>query len=875
MTILAARRLPSASPPGDPSVRRRRGVTVSVVVLVVALVGAAPARAQARDHPCPPGTDRPWCDDTLDPDRRADLLLAELTTDEKISLLGGEELFGAAGEEGSHTGTSHGIDRLGLPTMYFSDGPVGPRQGQGTQMPSPMSLASTFSADAARRHAAVIGTEVRLKGNDVVFAPAVNLMRTPLNGRTFEYFGEDPTLSSLITAGWVQGVQAEGIIGSVKHYAVNNQEGVGVAAPGAPIGAGVIGSRVTLDAQVDERTMREMYLPSFRAAVDAGVGTVMCAYNRVNSDYACENEVLLRQILKGDWGFDGFVLSDYGAAKNTIDSLNQGLDLDIWPGIVYSPTSVQAALASGLVTMETVDEHVHRILRTMFAFGLFDREPYLDDDTRVDVDLHHDVAGQLAAEGTVLLRNDGGILPLDETAISTLAVIGPEADLIKDGGGSSAIDAYRTTTPLQALVDRLGQDRVVVHDGSDADAAAAVAAAADVAVVVVGDNMTEGKDKTAPTLDADQVDGIDRDALVSAVADTQPRTVVAMQAGGPVLTPWREQVPGILQLWYPGQNGGTALARVLFGEVDPGGRLPATFPVAAEDLPTAGDPRQYPGVAEVAVYSEGVLIGYRHFDANGIDPAFPFGHGLSYTTFELDGLRVRPAPAGSDAMTTVSYTVSNTGDRTGTAVPQVYVGLPAPDATTIQPPRQLRHAARVELDPGQARRVTAELGPDDLSYFDVEAGGWRVAPGCYTIELGYSSRNLVDEAVLPVEAECAAAAPSARGPQPPGQGAESPAQPPAADVAGSGGEAGPPSGAPLPATGGGAGALVGAALLAGAAARARRRHGLLKEGGTGRRKAIETLTSKLGGTSSASTTRSVRMTSMRSASCRLTRRPRP
>ncbi len=818
MTIRAARCHPSASQPDGPSVHRRRGVAVPAVVLVIALVGAPPASAEARAHPCPPGTDRPWCDDALDPHRRADLLLAELTTDEKISLLGGEELFGAAGGEGTHTGTSHGIDRLGIPTMYFSDGPVGPRQGQGTQMPSPMSLASTFSADAARRHAGVIGTEVRLKGNDVVFAPAVNLMRTPLNGRTFEYFGEDPTLSSLITAGWVRGVQAEGVIGSVKHYAVNNQEGVGVAIPGAPIGVGVIGSRVTLDAQVDERTMREMYLPSFRAAVEEGVGTVMCAYNRVNSDYACENEVLLQQILKGDWGFDGFVLTDYGAAKNTVDSLNQGLDLDIWPGVVYSPTAVQAALASGLVTMETVDEHVHRILRTMFAFGLFDRVPYPDDDTRIDIDLHHEVAGQLAAEGTVLLRNDGGILPLDESALGTLALIGPEANLIKDGGGSSAIDAYRTTTPLRALVDRLGKDRVVVRDGSDAEAAAAAAAAADVAVVVVGDNMTEGKDKTAPTLDADQLDGIDRDALVSAVAAAQPRTVVVMQAGGPVLTPWREQVPGILQLWYPGQNGGTALARVLFGDVDPGGRLPATFPVAAEDLPTAGDPRQYPGVAEIAVYSEGVLIGYRHFDANGIDPAFPFGHGLSYTTFELDDLRVRPAPAGSDTIATLSYTVSNTGDRTGTAVPQVYVGLPAPDADTIQPPRQLRHAAPVELAPGQTRRVTAELAPDDLSYYDMAAGDWRVAPGCYTIELGHSSRDLVDEVILPVEDECAAATPPARGPAPPVEGAEPPAPGPAADVAGSGGDAGSPSGAPLPATGGGGGALAGAVLLAGAAA---------------------------------------------------------
>ncbi|WP_370325409.1 glycoside hydrolase family 3 C-terminal domain-containing protein [Euzebya sp.] len=736
-----------------------RRIAAVLLALTLTALPVVPASAQEPTSPCADPTDRPWCDPSLGPDERADLLLAAMTTEEKISLLAGEELAGAAGQEGTHTGTSEGIERLGIPTLHFSDGPVGTRQGQATQMPSPMSLASTFSPEAAARHAAVIGDEVRNKGNDVVFAPAVNMLRTPVNGRTFEYFGEDPHLAALMAEHWTRGVQSEGVIGNVKHYAVNNQEGIGVSVPGAPIGVGVIGSRMTLDAQVDERTMREIYLPPFEAAVrDGGVGTVMCAYNRVNGDYACQNEFLLTEVLREDWGFEGFVLTDYGAAKDTVASLQAGLDLDIWPGLVYNPVALQAALATGAVTIDVIDLHVHRILRTMFAFGVFDRAPYVEDESRIDTAAHHEVAADLAAEGMVLLRNDGNLLPLDADAIGTLAVIGPEADVIRDGGGSSAIDAYTTTTPLDALVERLGGDRVVTHDGSDPAAAAEVAAAADVALVVVGDAMTEGRDKSAPTLDADQTDGIDRDALISAVGAAQERTVAVLQAGGPVLTPWRDDVAAILQMWYPGQNGGTALARVLFGDVDPGGRLPATFPDSADDLPTAGDPTRYPGVAETAIYSEGVLIGYRHFDANDIEPAFAFGHGLSYTTFDHSELSLSRAP-GSAAGATITFTVTNTGDRRGWAVPQVYVAMPQPSDDVVQPPQQLKGTARLDLAPGETATVTLALDERDLSYYDVGSGDWRVAPGCYGIRLGRSSRDIVDEAVLAIDAECPEAAP--------------------------------------------------------------------------------------------------------------------
>jgi beta-glucosidase len=736
--------------------RRRRAPAVGMVGTLAAALLTLPAgttTASADDGRCGDPTARPWCDTALSPDARAGLLLRELTLDEEISLLAGDELTGVSGREGTHTGTSDGVERVGLPPVYFSDGPVGTRQGKATGMPSPMSLAASFSGRVAYRHARVVGDEVRRKGNDVVYAPAVNLMRTPLNGRTFEYFGEDPHLAGLMAAQWTRGVQSTGVIGNVKHYAVNNQEGQGVTAPGAPIGAGVVGSRMFVDARVSERAMREMYLPAFEAAVRRGrVGSVMCAYNRVNGAYACENEHLLNDILKGDWGFDGFVLTDYGAAKSTVNSLNNGLDLDIWPGFAYSPPAVNAALAVSQVSESTIHEHVRRILRTLFAHGFFDRPAFVDDTSSIDQDAHHAAAGRIEAAGIVLMKNARDALPLDASGLGTLAVIGPEADELRDGGGSSAIDEFRTTTPLEALRRRLGPDRVVYDDGSEPARAAQVARAADAAVVVVGDRMTEGKDKTAPTLNADQTDGIDRDALVAAVGDAQPRTTAVLQTGGPVLTPWRATVPSIVEMWYPGQNGGTALARVLFGDVDAGGRLPATFPRSADDPPTAGDPEAYPGVGGQVHYKEGVLVGYRHYDENDITPAFAFGHGLSYTTFGYGAPTVRRA-SGSD-VATVSFTVTNTGDRTGYAVPQLYVGMPRPRPGVEQPPRQLKGTAKLSLAPGETRRVTMPLDRRSLSYWDTAADGWRVAAGCYRLMLGRSSRDIRHRAEMGWRADC-------------------------------------------------------------------------------------------------------------------------
>ncbi len=715
-----------------------------LLALASFLVLAAPAAAAGR---CGDVATRPWCDTAKPAGERAGLLLAALTRDEKISLLAGDEVTGVLGQEGTHTGTSTGVDRVGLPTVYFSDGPVGPRQGRATGMPSPMTIASTFDPMAAFRHAEVIGDEVKRKGNDVIYAPAVNMLRTPLNGRTFEYFGEDPFLSARIAVGWTRGVQSTGVIANVKHFAVNNQEGPS----GVPPFGGGPNSRLTLDARLDERTLREIYLPQFEAAVkEAGAGSVMCAYPRVNGAFACENQKLLEDVLKREWDFPGFVLTDYGAAKSTVNSLNNGLDLDIWPAIAYRPELVNAALASSQVAESAVDEHVRRILRTLFAFGFFDRAAYVDDERSIDQAAHDAAAAELEQEGMVLLENDDGILPLDAARTNRLAVIGPEARTIKDGGGSSAIEEFKITTPEQGIRERLGDEKVVYDDGSDAARAASVAQTADVAVVLVGDRMTEGRDKACMGLNCSQLDRIDRDALIAAVAAAQPRTVVVLQSGGPVLTPWRDRVKGLLEAWYPGQNGGTAIARVLFGDAEPGGRLPATFPLREEDEPTAGDPEKYPGVGETVHYKEGIHIGYRWFDEHRLGVAYPFGYGLGYTTFRVDGLRLEP---GSDAVASVA--VTNTGARAGSAAPQLYVGMP--ERGIDQPPLQLKGFERVRLAPGETKRVSFTLDERAFSHWDERANGWRVSQGCYRIVVGQHARDAAVQGVIGRGQDCGGA----------------------------------------------------------------------------------------------------------------------
>lgn len=736
---------------------RRFAYAVTTGVILSALAPLGASTASESTTPCSDPTGRPWCDTALSSDARADLLLGAMTQDEKVSLLAGDAITpsGALGDtalgqvsgESGHAGQSNGVPRLGIPPMYYTDGPAGVRQGQATALPSPLGLAATWNPQLAGEYGAVIGDEAKHKGNDVVFGPTVNIMRTPLNSRTFESYGEDPFLSGRTAVGFINGLQDQGVMANLKHMAVYNQEG------------STGGTRFTYNAVVDERALREIYLPQFEAAVkEANPASIMCSYNRVNGAFACENKHLLADILKGEWGFPGYVLTDYLAAKSTDGGLNNGLDFEPYPGVSYGPTAVNTTLAAGLSSIETVNEHVKRILRTMFSHGMFDRPAYVQDESAIDKAGHAGVAANVQENALTLLSNNG-VLPLDAAKLGSMAVIGPGADNVASGGGSATTVPYSTVTPLQGLTQRAGPGVQVRHDdGSDQARAAAVAQESDVAVVVVT-KETRGSltDDACIRLQCSQNEP-DQDALIEAVAAANPNTIVVLQTPGPVLTPWRDSVAATLEAWYPGQEAGTALARVLFGDVDPGGRLPVTFPESPDQLPTAGDAEKYPGVGENVYYKEGVLVGHRWYDEKGLEPAFPFGHGLSYSTFDYRDLRIAPADKASGDVATVSFTLANTGTRPGTAVPQLYLGMPSPEPGVTQPPKQLKGFEKVTLKPGESRQVTLPLNERSFSYWNTAENDWRVAPGCYPVMVGDSSRQtlLTGTASRGTSADCGA-----------------------------------------------------------------------------------------------------------------------
>jgi beta-glucosidase len=582
-------------------------------------------------------------------------------------------------------------------------------------------------------------------------------------------------------------VQAQGVIANLKHYAVNTQEGRIQVVPLVPL----VGMRYLVDAVVDERTLREIYLAPFEAVVKrGGVGTVMCAYNRLNGSPACSSHYLMQEVLRDDWGFDGFVVSDWDTAvKDTVNSANHGLDLEMPSAKFYIPALLQLALASGAVSEATIDERVGNTLRTMFRYGVFDRPAFPADDSLIDWRAHQDLARDASEKGTVLLRNEG-LLPLDAGAVRKIVLLGRGAVVNQFGYGSSQVSPIRYVSPLDAIRERAGPGVEVIHDnGEDPARAAQLAADADAAIVFAADMSMEGVDRLCLSLDC-SITGLPLSALldplydaiypdrpsqqipelfvrymqellsdrrqnelISTVAAANPRTVAVLNVGAPVLTPWREQVAALLVPWYPGQEAGGAIARVLFGDTDPGGRLPVSFPMATDDTPTGNNPFQYPGVLERAQYSEGIFVGYRWFDRENITPAYAFGEGLSYTQFDYDSLVVAP---GKDSVK-VSLRVRNRGARAGWAVPQLYVSLPAPTVELTQPPKVLKGFDKRWMQPGKTATVEFTLDRRALSYWDPGSAQWRIHPGCYRVMAGPSSRQLPLSAGLVVDAQGRAA----------------------------------------------------------------------------------------------------------------------
>jgi beta-glucosidase len=654
-----------------------------------------------------------------DLDTRARDIVSQMTLDEKI-----QELHGVSDPQ--HYRVVVGIPGLGIPDLTITNGPAGAtnggpgHQGRATALPAPISLAATWDADLAYFYGTILGSEARDLANGLVEAPTINIARVPQNGRTFEGYGEDPYLVGQISAGAIEGIQDQGVIANVKHYAGNNQET----------------DRGSINDEIDERTLREIYLPAFEASVKQGhVGSLMCAYNKVNGPFSCENDILMNQILKMEWGFNGFITSDFGAVHSTVPSALAGLDLEMPTGI-YFADALKAAVESGNVSMSVIDDKLVRRFRTMMALGVFDNPP---SNQPIPVEQDGAAARQFSEEGMVLLKNERGMLPLDASKLLSIAVIGPSAIKAMTGGGGSAhVSALYTVDPVPGIQNRVGpQVAVSFSDGCDIPAAVALARSADVAILMVGDNETEGHDQSI-SLSGNQ------DELVQAVVASNSNTVVVLKSGSAVLMPWVDSVPAVLEVWYPGEEDGNAVAAVLFGDFNPSGKLPITFPRNLEDMP-ANMPEQYPGVDGVAHYSEGVFVGYRHYDAQGINPLFAFGHGLSYTSFSYDNLVVTPVGAclSDDPNQTfsVELDVTNTGNRAGGEAVQLYVGMPSTDDIP-QPPKQLKRFQKVHLNPGDTTHVQFVLDARSLSHWNVISHDWAVTLGTYQIIVGSSSRDI-------------------------------------------------------------------------------------------------------------------------------------
>ena len=694
---------------------------------------------------------------------RAAAIVAKMTLDEKIALVHGLFPPMAVGKTPNElipsAGHIDGIPHLSVPLIRESDASLGvanqieQRKGDvATALPSSLATAATFDPAIARAGGVMIGAEARAKRFSVLLAGGVNLTRDPWNGRNFEYLGEDPLLSGKMAGAHIAGVQSNGIVSTIKHFALNSQET----------------GRTVVDAKIGEAALRMSDLLAFQIAIETGKpGSVMCAYNKVNGDWACENAHLLNDVLKRDWGYQGWVMSDWGAVHSTIKAANAGLDQESGQELdhaVYFADALKTDIAAGRVPMARLDDMVTRYLTGLIETGVYDAPASVAQP--IPYDAHAEVAQRAAEAGIVLLKNDGDLLPLARTT-KRVVLIGGHADVgVLSGGGSSQVRSvggapveipltsgaassfarvtWHASSPLAAMRAAMPQAQVTWIDGRDPAAAAAVAKTADVAILFATQWTTEAQDVTSLSLPDRQ------DELIAAVAAAQPKTIVVMETGGPVLMPWLSTVPVVVQAWYPGQRGGPAIANILTGRVNPSGRLPITFPADKSQAPrpapvgldqlttaeaeAAADPGHISDhqLASFPVdYTEGSDVGYRWYEKRHATPLFPFGYGLSYARF----IYRNPIVTGGEKLS-VSFEVVNTGRVAGADVPQLYVNREG--STT---PMRLAAFRRVTLKPGEVTRVTLVAEPRIIADYDTTLPGWRIAGGRYRMALAHDARD--------------------------------------------------------------------------------------------------------------------------------------
>jgi beta-glucosidase len=743
-------------------VQKLKRICLRVVVVLAGpiwmMASASSVRAQ--------NASQPWMNSSLAPEERAELVLKQMTLEEKTALLHGNGMAHADQWQMPLTrlanggaGYVEGVERLGIPPLFISDAAYGVRDSgangrYSTALPSTLGAASSWDPQGACEYGALIGRELRAQGFNMTLGGGVNLTREPRNGRTFEYSGEDPLLAGTLVGNLMKCEQAQHVIGDIKHYAVNDQET----------------GRNIVNVIISKRAMQESDLLAFHIGINiAHPGAVMCSYNRINGDYACENSYTLNGVLKKDWGFKGYVISDWGGTHSTEKASAAGLDQE-QPMADYFGPALVAAVKAGKVPMTEIDEHARRVLYAEFLSGIVDNRV---EKGVVDVASGLELAQRLEEKSIVLLKNDKAILPLNADSVRTIALIGGHADVgMMSGGGSAQVDppggnaimppgkgathwqdhVWFPTSPLKALQVKFPNAKITFDSGQDPAAAVALAKSADVAIVFAYQWISEGVDLKTLSLPDNQ------DALIERVADANPRTIVVLETGTAVTMPWIGKVAGVLEAWYAGSSGDKALANVIAGDVNPAGKLAMTFPKSDADLPhpvipplSPEDEGQGTGVengpahtgSKYAMnYDEGLKVGYKWYEAEKKQPLFPFGFGLSYTTYAYSNLKI------DNAQRTASFSVQNTGKRAGTEIAQVYATLPA---AAGEPFKRLVGWQRIELAPGESKTVTIAVDPRVMSIFDEQNNSWKLLPGSYTILAGASSVEAPLRATLQVQ----------------------------------------------------------------------------------------------------------------------------